>query len=52
MGNILKKYYGYNVVRIDFRNPTRSEHYNLMQLVNNYMDLTKQNRESHLGLTY
>ncbi|WP_373844817.1 type IV secretory system conjugative DNA transfer family protein [Clostridium sp.] len=52
MGNILKKYYGYNVVLIDFRNPTRSEHYNLMQLVNNYMDLTKQNRESHLGLTY
>lgn len=52
MGNILKKYYGYNVVLIDFRNPIRSEHYNLLQLVNKYMDLSKENKDSQSGLKY
>ena len=52
MGTILKKYYDYNVVLIDFRNPMRSEHYNLLQLVNKYMDLSKENKGSQIGLTY
>lgn len=50
MGNILKKYYGYKVVSIDFRNPLRSDHYNLMQLVNKYMDIYKAESETQLGL--
>ena len=30
----------------------RSEHYNLLQLVNKYMDLSKENKGSQIGLTY
>jgi type IV secretion system protein VirD4 len=37
--NIAKECYGYNVAVIDLRNPTRSDGYNLLHLVNKYMDL-------------
>ncbi|MCR3758919.1 type IV secretory system conjugative DNA transfer family protein [Clostridium felsineum] len=50
MSNILKKYYGYNVVLIDFRNPIRSDKYNLMQLVNKYMDIYRAQPETQMGL--
>lgn len=38
---IAKKYYGYNVSVIDLRNPTRSSGYNMLYLVNKYMDMYK-----------
>ncbi len=50
MGNILKKCYGYNVVLLDFRNPLRSDHYNLLQLVNKYMDVYKVQPNTQTGL--
>lgn len=40
---IAKKYYGYNVSVIDFRNPTRSDENNMLHLVNKYMDIYKSN---------
>lgn len=33
-----EKYYGYRVSVVDLRNPTRSDGYNLMTLINRYMD--------------
>jgi type IV secretion system protein VirD4 len=39
---IAKKYYGYNIAVIDLRNPTRSDSYNMLFLVNKYMDLYLQ----------
>ena len=44
-GEIAKKYYGYNVSVIDLRNPTRSDGFNLLYLVNKYMDLWKENED-------
>lgn len=41
--SIAKKYYGYNVSVIDFRNPTRSDENNMLHLVNKYMDIYKSN---------
>lgn len=38
-GMIAKEYYGYNVSVIDLRNPTKSDGFNLLHLVNKYMDL-------------
>jgi hypothetical protein len=35
---VLEKYYGYKTYVIDLRNPTRSDSYNLMYLVNKYND--------------
>lgn len=35
---IAKKYYGYHVSVIDLRNPTRSNGFNMLHLVNKYMD--------------
>lgn len=35
---IAKEYYGYNIAVIDLRNPTRSDGYNMLHLVNKYMD--------------
>jgi len=41
-GTIAKKYYGYeNVAVIDLRNPTRSDGYNLLTLINRYMDICR-----------
>ncbi len=36
---IAEKYYGYNISVIDLRNPTRSSGYNMLYLVNKYMDM-------------
>lgn len=36
---IATKYYGYHTVVIDLRNPIRSDGYNMLALVNKYMDL-------------
>ena len=35
---IAEKYYGYKIAVIDLRNPTRSSGYNMLYLVNKYMD--------------
>ncbi|MBE5851301.1 MAG: type IV secretory system conjugative DNA transfer family protein [Lachnospiraceae bacterium] len=35
--------YGYHVAILDLRNPTRSDGFNLLNLVNKYMDLYKEN---------
>ena len=40
-GAVAQKYYGYHVTVIDLRNPTRSDGYNLMTLINHYMDETR-----------
>ena len=37
-GAVASKYYGYRVSVIDLRNPTRSDGYNLLTLINRYMD--------------
>lgn len=37
-GAVASKYYGYHVAVIDLRNPTRSDGYNLLTLINRYMD--------------
>lgn len=39
---IAEKYYGYKISVIDLRNPTRSSGYNMLYLVNKYMDLYKE----------
>ncbi len=38
---IAEKYYGYKISVIDLRNPTRSSGYNMLYLVNKYMDAYK-----------
>ena len=43
---IAQKYYGYEISIIDLRNPTRSNSYNLLHLVNRYMDLWKENTQN------
>ena len=37
-GAVAARYYGYHVSVVDLRNPTRSDGYNLMTLINRYMD--------------
>ena len=37
-GMIATKCYGYHVAEVNLRNPTRSDGYNLMTLINHYMD--------------
>ena len=45
---IAEKYYGYKVAVIDLRNPTRSSGYNMLYLVNKYMDTYKStNKMEH-----
>lgn len=41
-GTIAKKYYGYRVSVIDLRNPMHSDGYNLLTLINHYMDLFRE----------
>ena len=41
-GCIASKYYGYQVTVIDLRNPTCSDGFNFMTLVNHYMDKAKR----------
>ena len=42
-GSIAKNCYGFRVAVIDLRNPTKSDGFNLLHLVNKYMDLFKAN---------
>ena len=42
-GRTAQECYGYRVGVIDLRNPTRSDGFNLLHLVNKYMDLFKEN---------
>ena len=37
-GAVASKYYGYHIAVVDLRNPTRSDGYNLLSLINRYMD--------------
>ncbi len=41
-GTIATKHYGYKVAVIDLRNPTRSDGYNLLTLINHYMDVCRE----------
>ena len=41
-GSIAKNCYGFRVAVIDLRNPTKSDGFNLLHLVNKYMDLFKK----------
>ena len=41
-GAVAKEYYGYRVAVIDLRNPTRSDGYNLLALINHYMDKARE----------
>ncbi|NBI65995.1 type IV secretory system conjugative DNA transfer family protein [Pseudoflavonifractor sp. 60] len=41
-GTIATKYYGYQVAVIDLRNPTKSDGYNLLTLINRYMDICRE----------
>lgn len=43
-GNICKQY-GYNVAVIDLRNPIQSDSFNMLSMVNKYMDSYKRTRE-------
>jgi len=47
-GGIASEKYGYKVSVIDLRNPTRSDGFNLLHLVNKYMDLFKENPDTLL----
>ena len=42
-GNICKEY-GYNIAVIDLRNPIRSDSFNMLSMVNKYMDLYKSTK--------
>ena len=42
-GSIAKNCYGFRVAVIDLRNPTKSDGFNLLHLVNKYIDLFKKN---------
>ena len=41
-GAVASKHYGYRVAVIDLRNPTRSDGYNLLTLINRYMDICQE----------
>ena len=41
-GTVAMEYYGYQVAVIDLRNPTRSDGYNLLTLINRYMDICRE----------
>lgn len=43
---IAKTYYGYDVSIIDLRNPTRSDGFNMLYLVNRYMDIYRTDPEN------
>ena len=46
-GSIAKKYYGYKHISvIDLRNPTRSDGYNLLTLINHYMDVCREDEKN------
>ena len=41
-GAIARDCYGYQVAVVDLRNPTRSDGYNLLTLINHYMDACRR----------
>ena len=41
-GAVALQHYGYKVAVIDLRNPTRSDWYNLLTLINRYMDICRE----------
>ena len=41
-GGIARDCYGYQVAVVDLRNPTRSDGYNLLTLINHYMDMCRR----------
>lgn len=41
---IAQKYYGYHTAVIDLRNPTRSDGFNMLHLVNRYMDIYRADK--------
>ena len=45
-GAVASKYYGYQVAVIDLRNPTRSDGYNLLTLINHYMDICREDAQN------
>ena len=45
-GAVAKNHYGYDVAVIDLRNPTRSDGYNLLTLINTYMDKARANPDN------
>ena len=42
-GGIARDCYGYQVSVVDLRNPTKSDGYNLLTLINHYMDVCRKN---------
>ena len=45
-GAIASRYYGYRVSVIDLRNPTRSDGFNFLTLMNHYMDIARKHPEN------
>ena len=45
-GGVATRYYGYDVAVIDLRNPTRSDGFNLLTLINYYMDISREHPEN------
>ena len=45
-GAVATKYYDYKVAVIDLRNPTRSDGFNLLTLINHYMDLSREHPDN------
>ena len=45
-GAIASRYYGYKVSVIDLRNPTRSDGFNFLTLMNHYMDIARMHPEN------
>ena len=41
-GAVAARYYGYHVSVVDLRNPTRSDGYNMLTLINRYMDMARK----------
>lgn len=41
-GAVAQKYYGYHIAVIDLRNPMRSDGFNLLALINRYMDAVRE----------
>ena len=45
-GAVATNYYDYKVAVIDLRNPTRSDGFNLLTLINHYMDISREHPEN------
>ena len=45
-GAVATEYYNYKVAVIDLRNPTRSDGFNLLTLINHYMDLSREHPDN------